>query len=209
MQASIFVTDDDEVVRAAITRRLARSHYLVRDFDSGESLLQALDQDVPDLILLDLKMSGMSGVETLKHIRHKAPQALVILLTAYGTVEDAVESMRLGAYDFVIKSVDLSGVDPIVNRALDYLKLRNRVEIDTQNINSRFSFNNLIANSGSMRELVGKIQDLAQNSKTTVLLQGETGTGKEFIARVLHHNSPRLTCPVCRCELHSHTQRII
>ena len=195
MQASIFVTDDDEVVRAAITRRLARSHHLVRDFDSGESLLHTLDQDIPDLILLDLKMSGMSGIETLKHIRHKAPQALVILLTAYGTVEDAVESMRLGAYDFVIKSVDLSGVDPIVNRALDYLKLRNRVEIDTQNINSRFSFNNLIANSGSMRELVGKIQDLAQNSKTTVLLQGETGTGKEFIARVLHHNSPRSHAP--------------
>ena len=195
MQASIFVTDDDEVVRAAITRRLVRSHHLVRDFDSGESLLHTLDQDVPDLILLDLKMSGMSGVETLKHIRHKAPQALVILLTAYGTVEDAVESMKLGAYDFVIKSVDLSGVDPIVNRALDYLKLRNRVEIDTQNINSRFSFNNLIANSGSMRELVGKIQDLAQNAKTTVLLQGETGTGKEFIARVLHHNSPRAHAP--------------
>ena len=195
MQASIFVTDDDEVVRASITRRLERSHHLVRDFDSGESLLQALDHDVPDLILLDLRMSGMSGVETLKHIRQKAPQALVILLTAYGTVEDAVESMRLGAYDFVIKSVDLSGVDPIVSRALNYLKLRNRVEIDTQNINSRFSFDHLIANSGSMRELVGKIQDLAQNAKTTVLLQGETGTGKEFIARVLHHNSPRSHAP--------------
>jgi two-component system response regulator AtoC len=195
MRASIFVTDDDEVIRAAMTRHLARNQHYVRGFDSGETLLQGLDEDTPDLILLDLKMGGMTGIETLKQVRSKVPQALVILLTAYGTVQDAVESMRLGAYDFVIKSVDLSGVDPVVNRALEYLKLRNRVESENQDINSRYAFNNLIANSASMRDLLAKIQDLAQNPKTTVLLQGETGTGKEFVARVLHYNSPRSHAP--------------
>lgn len=195
MHASIFVTDDDEVVRSSIARRLTRNGHEVRSFDSGEALLEGLDNDVPDIILLDLKMSGMTGIETLKHIRPKAPQMLVILLTAYGTIEDAVEAMRLGAYDFLIKSVDLSGVGPVVERAIDYLTLRRRVSFENQSSAGRYALKDLIANSPSMRELVVQAQELSENSKTTVLLQGETGTGKEFIARVLHHNGPRGDAP--------------
>lgn len=191
MRANIFVTDDDDVVRQAISRRLAKRHHHIRSFNSGEALLEALDHDVPDLILLDLKMVGLSGLETLKQIRSKSQQALVIMLTAYGTVEDAVEAIKLGAYDFLIKSVDLSGVDPVIDRALEYLTLRRRIDFETRDRPGRFAFHNLIANSPSMKELVGQIQEMAQNLKTTVLLFGETGTGKEFIARVLHHNGPR------------------
>ena len=195
MRANIFVTDDDDVVRKAISRRLAKQHHHVRSFDSGEALLDALDHDVPDLILLDLKMAGLSGLETLKQIRAKSQQALVILLTAYGTVEDAVEAIKLGAYDFLIKSIDLSGVEPVIDRALEYLNLRRRIDFETQDKPGRYAFNSLIANSPSMKELVGQIQEMAQNLKTTVLLFGETGTGKEFIARVLHHNGPRKKGP--------------
>lgn len=195
MRANIFVTDDDHVVRQAITRRLARRQHHIRDFDSGEALLTALEHEVPDIILLDLKMSGLSGLETLKHIRTKTQQALVILLTAYGTVEDAVEAIKLGAYDFLIKSVDLSGVEPVIDRALEFLVLRRRIDFEAQGHSGRFGFDNLIANSPRMKELVGQIQEMAQNFKTTVLLFGETGTGKEFVARVLHHNGPRATGP--------------
>jgi two-component system response regulator AtoC len=195
MRANIFVTDDDDVVRKAISRRLAKQHHQVRSFDSGETLLDALDHDVPDLILLDLKMAGLSGLDTLKHIRAKSQQPLIILLTAYGTVEDAVEAIKLGAYDFLIKSVDLSGVEPVIDRALEYLTLRRRIDFETQDKPGRYAFNSLIANSPSMKELVGQIQEMAQNLKTTVLLFGETGTGKEFVARVLHHNGPRKNGP--------------
>ena len=195
MRANIFVTDDDDVVRQAITRRLAKLHHDVRSFDSGETLLEALDHDLPDLILLDLKMAGLSGLETLKHIRTKSQQVLVILLTAYGTVEEAVEAMRLGAYDFLIKSVDLSGVEPVIDRALEYLTLRRRIDFETQDRPGRYALQNLVSNSPSMKELVGQIQEMAQNLKTTVLLFGETGTGKEFVARVLHHNGPRAQGP--------------
>jgi two-component system response regulator AtoC len=195
MRATIFVTDDDEVVRQAISRRLAKRHQDIRSFDSGEALLVALDSDLPDIILLDLKMTGMSGLETLKHVRSKTQQTLVILLTAYGTVEDAVEAMRLGAYDFLIKSVDLSGVEPVIDRALEYLTLRRRIDFETQDRPGRYALQNLVSNSPSMRELVGQIQEMAQNHKTTVLLFGETGTGKEFVARVLHHNGPRAKGP--------------
>ena len=174
MRATIFVTDDDEVVRQAISRRLAKRHHDIRSFDSGEALLVALDSDVPDIIFLDLKMTGMSGLETLKHVRSKTQQALVILLTAYGTVEDAVEAMRLGAYDFLIKSVDLSGVEPVIERALEYLTLRRRVDFETQDRPGRYALQNVVSNSPSMKELVGQIQEMAQNLKTTVLLFGET-----------------------------------
>ncbi len=194
MKATIFVTDDDDVVRQALSRRLAKHHH-VKSFDSGEDLLTALDHEVPDLILLDLKMSGLSGLETLKQLRSKTQKALVILLTAYGTVEDAVEAMKLGAYDFLIKSVDFSGVEPVIRRALDYLTLRRRVDFETKDVAGRYSFPHLIANSSSMKALVGQIQEMAQNQKTTVLLHGETGTGKEFIARVLHHNGSRRHAP--------------
>ena len=196
MRATIFVTDDDDAVRAAITRRLSRGGvHEVRNFDSGEALLEALDHDIPDIVLLDLKMTGISGLETLKLLRPKAPHTLVILLTAFGTVEDAVEAMKLGAYDFLIKSVDLSGVNPVVQRAVEYLTLKRRVLFESEDVSNRYAFNNLIANSASMRELMSQVQELTNNTKTTVLLQGDTGTGKEYIARILHHNGPRKDGP--------------
>jgi two-component system response regulator AtoC len=195
MRASIFVTDDDEVVRSSITRRLSRNQHDVRSFDSGEALLEGLNHDIPDILLLDLKMSGMTGLETLKQVRSKAPQILVIILTAYGTIEDAVEAMKLGAYDFLIKSIDLSSIDPVVERSIDYLTLRRRVSFEAQGSAGRYALKDLIANSLSMRGLVSQVQNLTQNAKTTILLQGETGTGKEFIARVLHHNGARQEAP--------------
>lgn len=195
MRATIFVTDDDDVVRSSITRRLSRGNHEVKSFDSGEALLEALDHDIPDIVLLDLKMTGMTGLETLKHLRPKAPQTLVILLTAYGTVEDAVEAMKLGAYDFLIKSVDLSGVNPVVQRAVEYLSLKRRVSFESEDTASRYAITNLIANSASMQGLISQVQELTNNVKTTVLLQGETGTGKEFLARILHHNGPRKDAP--------------
>ena len=195
MRATIFVTDDDDVVRASIVRRLSRGPHEIRGFDSGEALLEALNHDTPDIVLLDLKMTGMTGLETLKHLRPKAPQALVILLTAYGTVEDAVEAMKLGAHDFLIKSVDLSGVNPVVQRAVDYLSLKRRVSFESDDIANRYVLDNLIAKSASMRGLISQVQELTRNAKTTVLLQGETGTGKEYIARILHHNGPRKDAP--------------
>lgn len=195
MHATIFVTDDDQAVRNAISRRLTRKNHHVRNFDSGEALVDALNYEIPDIILLDLKMSGMNGIETLKVVKPKAPETLVIILTAYGTVEDAVEAMRLGAYDFVIKSVDLGGVDPVVNRALEYLSLKRRVTNEAGDVLGRYSLNNLIAESPRMKDIIDQVRDVTHNTKTTVLLHGETGTGKEFFARVLHYNGPRAAAP--------------
>ena len=195
MQASIFVTDDEPALRNAIVKRLSRRQHRVRAFQSGDELLAAVEHDVPDLILLDLKMPGMTGIEVLEALRTKARDAAVIILTAYGTVEDAVEAMKLGAYDFLIKTVDLGGVEPVVDRALEYLLLRRRVAFAAEHAAGHYGLSELVANSLSMKQLLAQVTEAAQNQKTTVLMTGEAGTGKEFLARVIHHNSARAAGP--------------
>lgn len=195
MRATIFVTDDEPAIRSAIAKRLSRQQHHVRTFESGDALVEALDAGTPDLVLLDLKMPGMTGLDTLKLLRQKSPQALVIILTAFGTVQDAVEAMKLGAYDFLIKTVDLESTDSVVARALELLTLRRRVLFELEHEGSQYTLENLVAQSAPMQHLVTQLRDVARNPKATVLLQGETGTGKEFIARVLHHNSSRAAAP--------------
>jgi two-component system, NtrC family, response regulator AtoC len=195
MSATIFVTDDEPAIRSALVKRLSKRHHRVAAFESGEALLQALDHEVPDLMLLDVKMPGLSGLEALKACRAKAPFTLVIMLTAYGTVQDAVEAMKLGAYDFVIKTVDLDGMEQVLDRALELLALRRRVTYQTEQDMDAFAIDHLIANSAAMKGLLAQIREIAHNPKSTVLMLGETGTGKEFIARVLHHNGGRASNP--------------
>jgi two-component system, NtrC family, response regulator AtoC len=130
MPASIYVADDEPVLLNALVKRLSQSQHQVRAFKSGDELLAAVEKelpDLPDLILLDLKMPGRTGIEILEALRKKAQDAVIIILTAYGTVEEAVEAMKLGAYDFIIKTVDLQLVEPVVNRALEYVALRRQV----------------------------------------------------------------------------------
>lgn len=195
MQASIFVTDDESAVRKALVKRLSRRQHQVRAFQSGDELLAALEQDQPDLILLDLKMPGMSGIEALKQLRTKARDAVVIILTAYGTVEDAVEAMKLGAYDFLIKTVDLQGVEPVVDQAVEYLSLRRRVAYEAEHEAAQYGWSGLVTSSAPMNDLLAQVREVAQSPTTTVLLMGENGTGKEFLARVIHHNGAHATGP--------------
>jgi two-component system response regulator AtoC len=195
MNATIFVTDDEPAIRTALVKRLSRRQHRVTAFECGEALLQALDHEVPDLMFLDLKMPGLSGLETLKACRAKAPFALVIMLTAYGTVQDAVEAMKLGAYDFVIKTVDLDGMEQVLDRALELFALRRRLSYQSEQDRDQFAMDHLIADSAAMKSLLEQIREVAHNPKSNVLMLGETGTGKEFIARVLHHNGSRASGP--------------
>ena len=130
MPANIYVADDEPVLLNALVKRLSQSQHQVKAFKSGDELLTAVEQGLPalpDLILLDIKMPGRSGLEILAALRAKAKDAVVIILTSYGTVEEAVEAMKLGAYDFIIKTVDLQLVEPVVSRALEHLALRRQV----------------------------------------------------------------------------------
>lgn len=189
MQASIFVTDDESAIRNSIVKRLTKRQHRVRGFQSGQELLTALEQEQPDLMLLDLRMPGMSGIDVLKDLRTKAPDAVVIILTAYGTVEDAVEAMKLDAYDFLIKTVDLQSVDPVVDRAIEYLALRRRVADEAAHDAAPYTWSGLVASSAAMADLLNRLRQVAQEPTMPVLLRGEMGTGKEYFSKVIHHNS--------------------
>ncbi|MEQ1626539.1 MAG: sigma-54 dependent transcriptional regulator [Nitrospira sp.] len=195
MRAVVFVTDDEQAIRAAIVKRLTRQGHRAVGYESGEALLEALRHELPDLILLDLKMPGLNGLDTLKNLRQLAPSAMVIMLTAYGTVQDAVEAMKLGAYDFLIKSVDLEGIDPVVARVLDVVSLRRRLEAELEHRDSQYQLGHLVAQSHVMKQLLEQVREVAENPKSSVMLLGETGTGKEFLARVIHHNGARASEP--------------
>jgi len=195
MRAVVFVTDDEQAIRAAIVKRLTRQGHRVVGYESGEALLEALRHELPDLVLLDLKMPGLNGLDTLKNLRQLAPSAMVIMLTAYGTVQDAVEAMKLGAYDFLIKSVDLEGIDPVVARVLDVVSLRRRLEAELEHRDSQYQLSHLVAQSHVMKQLLEQVREVAENPKSSVMLLGETGTGKEFLARVIHHNGARASEP--------------
>ncbi len=164
-------------------------------YESGEALLEGLPHSFPDLVLLDVKMPGLGGIEALKHVRQLTPGTIVILLTAYGTVPDAVESMKLGTYDFMIKSVDLECFDAVIARALDTLRLRRRLESELSLQDSRYHMRNLEAHSPAMQQLLEQVREVAESPKSSVMLLGETWTGKEFLARVIHHNGPRASGP--------------
>jgi len=119
MQARIYVADDEPLILNALVKRLSQGQHQVQAFNSGDDLLTAVEKSIPDLILLDVKMPGRTGIETLQAIRKITQDVVVVMLTAYGTVEEAVEAMKLGAYDFIIKTIDFQLVEPVVNRALE------------------------------------------------------------------------------------------
>ena len=196
MPAVIFVTDNERAIRVAIVKRLARQGHHAVGYESGEALLEGLQHSLPDLVLLDVKMPGLlSGLETLKHVRRLAPAAIVIVLTAYGTVQDAVDVTKLGAYDFMIKSVDLEGLDAVIEEALEVLRLRQRLEPEPSRLESGYRMNNLEAHSPAMLRLLEQVREVAERPKSSMMLPGEAGTGKEFLAQVIHHNGSLVAGP--------------
>lgn len=195
MRATIFVTDDEPSIRAAIVKKLARQGHYTVGYESAEALLEELRHNTPDLVLLDLKMPGLNGLEALKRVRQLAPSATVIIMTAYGTVQNAVEAMKMGAYDFLVKSIQLEEIEPVINRALELLRFRRRFEEEREQLSRKYQLSNLEAHSPAMKQLLAQIREVADNSKSSVMLLGETGTGKDFLARVIHYNGPRTSAP--------------
>ncbi|WP_447979832.1 sigma-54-dependent transcriptional regulator [Candidatus Nitrospira bockiana] len=208
MSWSILYVDDERSVREAFSLRLADQGFVVDTAGSGDEALSKIQASAPDVVILDLVMPKMSGIEVLVRIRQIEPTVPVILLTARGTVRDAVEAMRLGAYDFIAKSIELDDLLLSLRRATEFLAVSRRLHHQTGQEAERYGLDRLIANSPAMQALVQQVREVARNERVTVLLQGETGCGKQFLARVIHWNSPRaqqacieVDCPSIPCDL--------
>ena len=195
MAWQILLVEDEESVREAFELRLTAQGYVVQTAGSGEDALARLRSFEPDILVLDLVMPNLSGLDVLAQVKQATPNLPVIVLTARGTIKDAVEAMRLGAFDFVAKSIDMADLQYALRRATDLLALRRQVQLHSGQDVKRYAIDRIIANSPAMQTFMQQVRELAKSDRVTVLLQGETGTGKQYMGRVIHFNSPRADKP--------------
>jgi two-component system response regulator AtoC len=195
MAWQLLLVEDEASVREAFALRLTDQGYLVQTAGSGEDALTLLRSFEPDILVLDLVMPNLSGLDVLARVKQTTPELLVIVLTARGTVKDAVEAMRLGAFDFVAKSIDMDDLHLTLRRATDLLTLRRQVQLHSGQDAKRYALDRIIANSPAMQTFMQQVRELTKSDRVTVLLQGETGTGKQYMARVIHFNSLRADKP--------------
>ena len=193
-QRRILVVDDDESLRRVTQVQLQQTGYEVTAASDGNEALAVLERFPADLVITDLKMPGMSGLELLKRIRSAYSEIVIIMATAFGTIENAVEAMRAGAYDYVTKPVQIEELRITVSRALEHLELREEVRHLRSSLDKKFGFENILGRSNVLLSVLDMASRAAQTS-STVLVHGETGTGKELLAKAIHFNSPRKEKP--------------
>lgn len=188
---TLLVVEDEKNTRLGLKRFLESKGYDILLSETAEEGLKFVESDRPDIVLTDLRMPGMNGMSFLEQIKAKHPEISVILLTAYGTVENAVKAMKLGAFHYLTKPVNLEELEFLIKKALTQQSLReeNR-ELRREIYRDRFDEGEIIARSGKMKQVLATADQVAQ-TRSTVLLQGESGTGKELMAHRIHHLSPR------------------
>jgi two-component system NtrC family response regulator len=191
----VLVVDDEENLRRVTQLKLQQAGYEAMTACDGAQALEVLAKNPQDLVITDLKMPGMSGMDLLRKVREEYPEIIVIVVTAFGTVESAVEAMKLGAFDYIIKPVNADALKLIVSRALEHHRLQEEVKNLRTAIDRKYGFENIVGQSKSLLATLDNAARAAQ-SDSTVLVRGETGTGKELLAKAIHFNSPRKDRPM-------------
>lgn len=190
MKIRILVVDDELSMREFLAILLDREGYAVDQAESAEAALGLLDVNAYDLVISDVKMPGLDGISLLGRIKEGSPETAVLMMTAFSTAEQAVEAMKLGAYDYIAKPFKVEEVKILVRNALEKRDLTRENQRLRQEVQERYSFSGLIGKSRKMREIYTLIEKVAP-SIANVLILGESGTGKELVARAIHYNSPR------------------
>ena len=194
LPATLLVADDDPAVRQSLERALAREGYAVVQAPDGQSALERLQAGGVDLVLSDLKMPGLNGLELLKAAKVVAPEVDFVMLTAFGTVEEAVQAMKDGATDFLTKPFQRAQLVKVVRQALERRALIAQNRALQQRLDALLRQGEIIGVSPAFRRMMTLVEQVADSS-ATVLIQGESGTGKELVARAIHERSPRQAGP--------------
>ena len=194
MPASVLVVDDDPLVNDFLVATLRESGFEVDRAFSGEEALDQIGEREFDLMVTDVKMDGIDGLELLERVRKQAPDMVVVMMTAFGEIADAVHAMKAGAFDYLVKPVGAGATEAVVTRALEYrrLKLENRVLREA--VSRKFAADQLIGQSAPMKRVFEMLEAVTR-SRATVLITGESGTGKELAARAIHYRGPRREGP--------------
>jgi DNA-binding NtrC family response regulator len=189
----IYIIDDEKTISDGITMAL-EGDFRMKSFPRAEPAIEALEEDCPDLILLDVGLPGINGIEALRQIKSSNPDILVIMITAYEDVGTVISAMKLGAYDYVIKPLHMDGLEVTIRNALDTIRLRKEV----QALQEKYLVDNVpcfIGESNAIQDVMDFIKMVAKSPDTPILLLGETGTGKELIASTIHYYSPNFKAP--------------
>ena len=190
---SIYIIDDEKTITDGVTMAL-EDDYRIMAFSDAETAIERLEEDPPDLILLDIGLPGMNGIDALRHIKDLYPDILVIMITAYEDVDTVIAAMKLGAYDYVIKPLYMDGLEVAIRNALDTIRLRKEVRT-LQERHLKEHIPCFIAESNAIQDVMEFIKMVAQSPDTPILIIGETGTGKELLASAIHYNSPNFQAP--------------
>ena len=194
-RANILIVDDEKLIRWSMKQKLESWNYDVSEAEDLRHARSLLQQENPDLVTLDIKLPDGNGIEFLKEIRELHPGTPVIMITAFGVVDVAVQALKLGAYDFIEKPINFEKLDNVVRNALETYRLKTQVAQTSRNNKSRFSLESIIGKSKEIRGVLELIRRLAQAGASTLLVQGESGTGKDLVSRALHYESARRDNP--------------
>src|SRR4051795_8882668 len=190
----ILVVEDDDCLRRVTQAQLQKcGHETTVSVDASEALAVLEKQDF-DLVLTDLNLPGLSGLELLHRVRSEYPEVTVVIITAYGTIESAVAAIKAGAYDYISKPVHPTELRALVGRVIERHRLIDEVRLLRSTLDEKYAFQHIVGRSGALVDLLDTASRVARTN-ATVLILGETGTGKELIAKAIHFNSPRKDRP--------------
>lgn len=190
----IYIIDDEETIREGLSTSL-EVDYQVKAFVDAEQAIGEMHRTIPDLVLLDVGLPGMNGIEALREIKRSYPEILIIMITAYEDLDTVISAMKLGAYDYVVKPIHMDGLEVTIKNALESIKLRKEVRY----LQEQFLKENLpyfVGESNAIQDVMDFIKIVAKSPDTPILILGETGTGKELIASAIHYRSPNFKGPL-------------
>src|SRR5450759_4447643 len=208
MSVSILIVDDEEIVIRSCRRIFSDSVYVVDSAQSGFEALKKVDETGYDVILLDIMMPKMDGLEVLQHVKERHPDIDVIMVTGLSQIQTAVKAMKLGAFDYLSKPFDPDELKHVVDRALERRQLMQENSKLKTEVSSKYRFENIIGSSPPMQAVFGLIAKCAPTN-STVLITGESGTGKEMIARAIHYNSLRKDQPFVTVDCNTLSQDLL
>ncbi|OGP80777.1 MAG: two-component system response regulator [Deltaproteobacteria bacterium RBG_16_54_11] len=191
---TILIADDEEAHRLMLRAHLEREGFAIVEASNGQDAIEKVSERIVDLVLMDIRMPAIDGMEALVRIKKLNPAMPIIIMTAYGSIDSAVEALKSGAEDYLTKPLDMDELIIKVKRAIRYHQLEEENILYRERLGIRFDFSNIIGKSPKMRELFETLSMVAPTG-ATVLLLGESGTGKEIIANAIHQNSPRREKP--------------
>ena len=191
---TILIVDDERNYLLVLEALLSEEGYQVITAEGARAGLELLQENDLDVVITDMKMPGMDGMEFMEHIRQRQPDLPIIIMTAFGSVEKAVEAMRKGAFDYILKPFKNEELKLTIAKAIDHYHLITQNRQFARELQGKYHFGNIIGKSAQMQRIFALIEKVAP-TKATVLITGDSGTGKELIARAIHYNSSRKDHP--------------